>query len=133
MISPSTLRRQKILKGATITYRYSGPGPYTTRPLDCARYNAVAVRISPPEGNSIAADVHIQGGHTPGTLLDLHDPNAVTLALASAKIIDCVVGTHYVAVTLENLTGTITPDQAWSISVTPYYAPGQSRVVASVG
>ena len=123
---------RRTLKSKSATWLYAGPGPWSTPSLDASQFNAVAVRIVPPSGTGITGDVHVQGGPIAGGLVDLHDPSAVVVGLTAAQIIDVVVGTRFVAVKLENLAGVLDVGQSWQITVTQYYAPSQSRVVASV-
>lgn len=124
---------RRTMKSKSTTWLYAGPGPFVTPSLDARQFNAVAVRVVPPNGTGISGDVHVQGGPIAGGLVDLHDPNAVVTGLTSAKILDVVVGTRFVAVLLDNLAGVLDNGQTWQITVTQYYAPSQSRVVASVG
>ena len=131
-INPAALN-QRTLKSKSVTWTYAGPGPFLSPSLDASQFNAVAVRVVPPSGTGISGDIHVQGGPIAGGLVDLHDPSAVLVGLTSAKIIDVVVGTRFVAVLLTNLAGVLDSGQTWQITVTQYYAPSQSRVVASVG
>ena len=125
-------QQTKTLKGATTLYRYDGAGPYTTFPIDMTKYNAIQVRVTPPSGAAITADVHVQGSFGGGQGIDLSDPNAIQSGITATTGLDVVVGTLFCLITLKNIAGTPDAGAAWQITATPYVAPSQTRQIATV-
>ncbi len=124
--------QSKTLKGPVYVKDFDGAGPFTTFPIDMTKYNAIQVRVTPPSGSGISADVHVQGSFGGGLGIDLSDPNAVQTGITRETGLDVVVGTLFCLITLTNIVGIPDAGQQWRVTSTPYVAPSQTHLVATV-
>lgn len=93
--------------------------------VDCRSYNAVSVAVL--IGGVGTATISIEGADEAGAnYLQLPDPNA-SKSLSANTSYDCVVGTAWAKVRIAAITGGL-----WTIIVTPYVSPGQTRLDVSV-
>lgn len=93
--------------------------------IDCRQYNAVSVQVLAAGGPS--ATVSVLGAQAEGgNYLDLPDPNAAQ-AITASKNFDVVVGVPWVKVNISAYVIGV-----FTIIVTPFVSPGQTRLAVSV-
>lgn len=93
--------------------------------IDCRQANAVSVQVLAAGGPS--ATVSILGAQAEGgNYLDLPDPNAAQ-AITASKNFDVVVGVPWVKVNLSAYVSGV-----FTVIVTPFVSPGQTRLAVSV-
>ena len=120
------------VKGSPVqVFSYQTLAAISDKAVDCRRYNAVSVEVQ-PSGVGPSATVKVLGSSAEGGVYTLvPDPNAVQV-VTSSIIFDVVVGSPWVKVQLEGLNGSFVPGQGFTVVVTPYVSPGQSRIDVSV-
>lgn len=100
--------------------------------LYCGPYNAVSVEVL-VSGANASADVSVEGSSSQGgNYLPLPDPNARQLAVTSSRNFDCVVGSAWVKVRLSAVSGSFAYGLGFTVTVTPYVSPGQTRITVDV-
>jgi hypothetical protein len=93
--------------------------------IDCRNFNAVSVAVY--LGGAGTGTVSVEGSdERGGNYLPLTDPNA-SKAVTENVSFDCIVGAAWARIRLAAITGGL-----WTIIVTPYVSPGQTRLDVSV-
>lgn len=112
-------------------FQYQSRAAISDKAVDCRQYNAVSVEVQ-PTGTGPSATVRILGSSSEGGVFTLlPDPNAEQ-TITAATIFDVVVGSAWVKVQLADITGSFVSGQGFTIVVTPYVSPGQSRLDVEV-
>lgn len=93
--------------------------------IDCRQYNAVSVQVL--IGGTASATVNVLGAQSDGgNYLALPDPNALQDITAN-KNFDVVVGVPYAKLSISNYVSGV-----FTIIVTPFVSPGQTRLAVTV-
>lgn len=102
-------------------------GP-SDKAVDCREVNAVLVTVF-VTGQSPSATLTVKGSEAEGgTFLQLPDPNAVQVGVAASTQFEVVVGSAFVKVEISSISGTFGRGQGYTVIVTPYISPGQTKV-----
>lgn len=101
--------------------------------VDCQQFNAVNVEVT-VSGTNPSATLILRGASAQGNaiFLPLSDPNAIQTITANVSF-DCVVGTAWLRAELADVSGTYAAGQGYTVTITPYVSPGQTRVTVTVG
>lgn len=120
------------VKGEPVrVFQHQSRAAISDKAVDCRRFNAVSVEVQ-PTGTGPSATARILGGSSEGGVYTLlPDPNAEQ-TITTATIFDVVVGSAWVKVQLADVTGTFVSGQGFTVIVTPYVSPGQSRLDVEV-
>lgn len=131
-VSQTPLSPSGAVKGSPITLLTT----QTTAKLSdtyvpCLDYNALHLTVL-VTGQNASCDLTVLGAPQPyGVWLPLPDINAVQHITQSVEI-DVIVGQSYATVRIDNVQGTFASGQGITVIATPYIAPGQSRVQATL-
>ncbi len=100
--------------------------------VECTHYNAVNVQVF-VSGQAASADLTVLSApQQGGFFLQSPDINSHQANVASNTSFDVVIGQGWARVQISNIAGTFAPGQGYTVIVTPYVSPGQSRVSASI-
>lgn len=123
-----------VLKGEPVrAFEYRQSAGLSDKWIDCRQANALTVQID-VTGTSPSATVSVEGAPLPsGVSLPLDDPQASQSLVTSSRSFDTSVGAAWVRLRLADVSGAFGENQGYTITATPYVAPGSGKLSISMG